>query len=116
MTSVALEETSSEPAREALRHLEVALGLRNVLHEPGQRTSYRLSLEAAIERANAALTVAADLRSSTLAHSILARAHAARAEDALHGAGQLSLGAQRAPTRDACDDGWQRVETIVRGA
>ena len=29
-----------------------------------------------------------------------------------HGAGQLSLGAQRAPTRADCDDGWQRVEEI----
>ena len=41
------------------------------------------------------------------------RAYAARARDARHGAGQLSLGAQRAPTRDDCDDGWRRVEAIV---
>jgi hypothetical protein len=47
------------------------------------------------------------------ARSTLVKAHAARAEDARHGAGQLSLGAQRAPTRDACDDGWRRVEEIV---
>src|SRR5262249_2520517 len=46
----------------------------------------------------------------------LVAAHAARAEDALHGAGQLSRSAQRAPTREACDDGWQRVEAIVAGA
>jgi hypothetical protein len=44
------------------------------------------------------------------------RAHAARAQDARHGAGQLSLGAQRAPTCEACDDGWQRVEEIVAAA
>ncbi|HEX5100752.1 MAG TPA: hypothetical protein VFV94_14680 [Polyangiaceae bacterium] len=37
----------------------------------------------------------------------------AQARDARHGAGQLSLGAQRAPTREACDDGWRRVEEIV---
>src|SRR5689334_21256321 len=36
-----------------------------------------------------------------------------RAQDARYGAGQLSLSAQRAPTRDACDDGWRRVESIV---
>jgi hypothetical protein len=41
------------------------------------------------------------------------KAHAARARDARHGVGQLSLGAQRAPTRDDCDDGWRRVEEIV---
>jgi hypothetical protein len=40
-------------------------------------------------------------------------AHAARAEHARHGANQLSLSAQRAPTRDACDEGWRRVEEIV---
>lgn len=44
------------------------------------------------------------------------RAYAAKAEDALHGAGQLSLSAQRAPTSEACDDGWRRVEDIVRVA
>ena len=48
------------------------------------------------------------------AYAVLARAYAARAEDARHGAGQLSLSAQRAPTPDACDDGWRRVEEIVR--
>ena len=48
--------------------------------------------------------------------SVLASAHAARAEDALHGAGQLSLSAQRAPTLDACEEGWQRVERIVVAA
>ena len=44
------------------------------------------------------------------------KAHAARAQDARHGAGQLSRGAQRAPTREACDDGWLRVEAIVAAA
>lgn len=45
-----------------------------------------------------------------------AKLHAARAEYARHGAGQLSLSAQRAPTCEACDDGWRRVESIVRDA
>jgi hypothetical protein len=47
------------------------------------------------------------------ARSTLVKAHAARARDARHGAGQLSLGAQRAPTCEACDDGWRRVDEIV---
>ncbi|HEY1694813.1 MAG TPA: hypothetical protein VGG39_21730 [Polyangiaceae bacterium] len=41
------------------------------------------------------------------------KAHAERAEYSRHGAGQLSLSAQRAPTAGACDEGWQRVEGIV---
>lgn len=47
---------------------------------------------------------------------LLVQAHALRAEDARHGAGQLSLGAQRAPTQEACDDGWRRVAEIVEVA
>lgn len=46
----------------------------------------------------------------------LAKAHAARAEDARHGAGQISLSAQRAPTVLACDDGWARAAAIAAGA
>lgn len=41
------------------------------------------------------------------------RALAAQAEHALHGANQLSQSAQRAPTPEACNDGWRRVEAIV---
>jgi hypothetical protein len=52
----------------------------------------------------------ADLRKT------LAQALAASAEDALHGAVQLSLSAQRAPTCEACEDGWGRVALIVEGA
>ena len=55
----------------------------------------------------------AEARTIAGARSTLVKAHAARALDARHGAGQLSLGAQRAPTCDACDDGWRRVEEIV---
>ena len=43
-------------------------------------------------------------------------AHSARAQDARHGAGQLSQGSQRAPTREDCEDGWRRVEAIVATA
>lgn len=44
---------------------------------------------------------------------ILVQAQACRAEDARYGAGQLARGAQRAPTAEDCDDGWQRVAEIV---
>lgn len=44
---------------------------------------------------------------------LLVQALAARAEDSRHGANQLSMGAQRAPTRFDCQDGWERVESIV---
>jgi hypothetical protein len=110
--------TTTEPLdaerleREATRLLAAALGTRATLHEPGGRARYRELLEGAIERATRALEVAP----RSTARSTLAEAHAAKAEDALHGAGQLSLSAQRAPTLDACDDGWRRVEAIVAGA
>src|SRR5688500_20341949 len=47
---------------------------------------------------------------------VFVEAQAAHARHARHGVGQLSLSAQRAPTRDACDDGWRKVEAIAAGA
>jgi hypothetical protein len=76
----------------------------------------RHELELAIARANAALAAAPDLAAAHVAHSSLVRAELAWVEDAVHGAGQLSQSAQRAPTLDACHEGWTRVEAIVRGA
>ncbi|WP_437675320.1 hypothetical protein [Sorangium sp. So ce131] len=119
--------------RDAEGSLDAALALAATLHTPGQRERYRRLLEGAIEQADRAVAAAEQERAALQEHefaageerllaarrgarSTLARAHAARAEDALHGAGQLSLSAQRAPTREACDDGWQRVEEIVTGA
>ncbi|MGH7294831.1 MAG: hypothetical protein ACRELB_07860 [Polyangiaceae bacterium] len=100
--------------REAARHLAEALAL--VVHLRGRepRERHRRLLEQAIDHAERAL--AAGGEATWRARSILARAHAARAEDALHWAGQLSLSAQRAPTLDACDEGWRRVEAIVAAA
>ncbi|AGP38164.1 hypothetical protein [Sorangium cellulosum] len=134
-TGVAVAEAlaAQHLERDAEGSLDAALALATTLHAPGQRERYRLLLERAIAQAERALAAAAEERAApegqelaaggerTLAagmgaRSTLARAHAARAEDALHGAGQLSLSAQRAPTREACDDGWRRVEAIVTGA
>jgi hypothetical protein len=109
--------TAQRLEREAAHTLATALALTATLHEPGQRERYRRLLGAAIEHANRALAVAqATATDERGARSTLAKAHAARAEDALHGAGQLSLSAQRAATRRACDAGWRRVEEIVAGA
>jgi hypothetical protein len=91
------------------------------LHLPGGRDRHRRQIEHAIYLANRVLGAAeengvnegGDARLSAGARSTLVKAHAARARDARHGAGQLSLGAQRAPTCEACDDGWRRVEAIV---
>ncbi|WP_437874680.1 hypothetical protein [Sorangium sp. So ce513] len=119
--------------RDAAGCLDAALALAATLYAPGQRERYRRLLDHAIALAERALAAAererAGLQGHELAaggertlatrmgaHATLARAHAARAEDALHGAGQLSLSAQRAPARDACDDGWRRAEAIVAGA
>ncbi|HEV8550486.1 MAG TPA: hypothetical protein VGQ57_15685 [Polyangiaceae bacterium] len=92
-----------------------ALALLPVLHEPGQRERYRGLLERAIDHASSMLACVEPERLREV-QVTLARAHAAKAEDARHGAGQLSLSAQRAPTFGACEDGWRRVEAIVLGA
>lgn len=106
--------------REATALLGDALAAASGLHLPGTRERHRCQLERAIELAERALAVAetsgADADTVAGARRTLVRAHAARAEDARHGAGQLSRGSQRAPTADACEDGWRRVEAIVAGA
>jgi hypothetical protein len=107
---------------EAARTLADALGLRATLHHAGQRDRYRRLLASAIDHAERALARDLDVGGEPsgltilACHSTLAAAHAAKAEDALHGAGQLSQSAQRAPTRRECDEGWQHVETIAAGA
>jgi hypothetical protein len=103
--------------RTAAAILADALAPAAALHLPGGRDRHRRQLEHAIDLANRVLAAAEeDGRDAGIcagARSTLVNAHAARARDARHGAGQLSLGAQRAPTGAACDDGWQRVEEIV---
>lgn len=47
---------------------------------------------------------------------MLLRVYCAFAEDARYGVGQLSRAAQRAPSEADCEDGWERVEEIARGA
>jgi hypothetical protein len=104
-----------DPLAHAARALAEAVALVGAGREQGRRERARRLVEEAIagaERARASAEEAA--RRHALA--TLAGAHAARAEDALHGAGQLSLGSQRAPTPEACDAGWRRVEAIVGGA
>jgi hypothetical protein len=103
---------------EAARSLAEALETAKVLHHPGARDRYRELLEHSIASATHALAavVPDDFATLSSVRSTLAAAHAAKADDACHGAGQLSLSAQRAPTRDACEDGWRRVEAIVIGA
>ena len=111
--------------RAAAAILADELALAAALHLPGERERHRRQLEQVIDLANRVLLMAEkegedageDMRGNegmvAGARSTLVKAHAARAQDARHGAGQLSLGAQRAPTCEACDDGWRRVEEIV---
>ncbi len=98
--------------RAAAQSLADAVAVIVTLRGREPRERHRRLLARAIEQAEHALA-AGEGAPMPRALSILARAHAARAEDALHGAGQLSLSAQRAPTPDACDEGWRRVEAIV---
>lgn len=106
---LSVESLEDEAARTLAEASAIVVRLRG--REPRER--HRRLLDDAMGQAELALAQAPDANRANRARSILARAHAARAEDALHGAGQLSLSAQRAPTRDACDEGWRRVESIV---
>ena len=110
---VALDAPTLDLAAAAV--LPDAFAQATVLHLPGRRDDHRDKLARSIELARSALATAEGAAPETIAgaRSTLVKAHAARARDARHGAGQLSLGAQRAPTCEACDDGWQRVEEIV---
>jgi hypothetical protein len=102
--------------REAAAILAVALAEVPALHVPGARERHRRQLERAIGCARRALAAGdggAAPGAIAGARRTLVVALAARARDARHGAGQLSRGAQRAPTAEACDDGWRRVEAIA---
>jgi hypothetical protein len=113
----ASDQFNKELFREAAFMLADALAHSTALHLPGARDRHRGQLEQAIDLANRVLGAAeggaADGEAIASARSTLVKAHAARARDARHGAGQLSQAAQRAPTRGACDDGWRRVDAIV---
>ena len=103
---------------EAARSLAAALEALSSRRGPGHRDRHRQLLDRAILEGELALA-AADAagegagEAGVRARAVLARAHAARAADALHGANQLSLSAQRAPTPEACDEGWERVANLV---
>jgi len=108
--------------RRAAAVLAEALAQASAPRLTGEREGRRHRLQQAIDLANRVLVAAEaqeggdarrDPRMVARARFTLLKAHAARAQDARHGAGQLSLGAQRAPTCDACDDGWRRVGAIV---
>jgi hypothetical protein len=105
-------------AREAASVLAGALA--EALHLPGARERHRAALERSIalceEVARAASQAEVAHATRVAARLTEVQAHCARAEDARHGANQLSQGAQRAPTHEDCEDGWQRVAGIVATA
>jgi hypothetical protein len=92
--------------------LAEALALLSSPSAPGVRERHRELLERSVDLAQRALVAASG--QANAARWTLLRAHTARAENARYGAGQLARGSQRAPTHEDCDDGWQRVEAIVR--
>ncbi|MDW7645387.1 MAG: hypothetical protein SCI25_10105 [Desulfuromonadales bacterium] len=103
-------------ARKAATLLAEATALEGSLHLPGVRDDYRSRLEQVVLLATRALEGERENSELVSLHWVLLRAQGARAEDARYGAGQLSRGAQRAPTLDDCEDGWQRVEQIAGNA
>jgi hypothetical protein len=108
--SVAVSIDADILEREAREDLRVAL----VETEPRER--HRAMLERAIELSQRALAAAGDEKTILRARSTLAKACAARAEDARHGVNQLSLSAQRAPTCEGCEDGWKKAAAIASEA
>lgn len=111
-----LRAVTMEVGDEAHALLEEALLQTNELHFPGARTLQRERLLGVLFLTQKVLEGGADESTLAAARVTRAIAQAARAEDARHGAGQLSRSAQRAPTSEDCDVGWQSVERIVRGA
>ena len=100
-------------ARKPAALLAEATALEGRLHLPGVRNDYRSRLEQVVLLATQALEGARENIELGSLHWVLLRAQGARAEDARYGAGQLSRGAQRAPTLADCEEGWQRVEQIA---
>ncbi|MDY0270774.1 hypothetical protein [Trichloromonas sp.] len=100
-------------AQSAATLLAEATALEGRLHLPGVRDDYRSRLEQVVLLATQALEGARENSELGSLHWVLLRAQGARAEDARYGAGQLSRGAQRAPTLADCEEGWQRVEQIA---
>jgi hypothetical protein len=103
-------------AAEAEEILSKARELEGSLHLAGVRDDYRNRIERGIALATQVHQGVHDDRSRTRIRKSLVLAHAARAEDARYGAGQLSRSAQRAPTREDCEDGWSKVRGIVGNA
>ncbi len=121
--TAAVESAARRTAREAARHLADAEAA--IVHTSGQRARFRVLVARAIEAGERALLLAEEERSAdarqaaralAAARVVLLKSHAARARDALHGAGQLSQSAQRAPTCEACDEGWRRAAGFVSTA
>jgi hypothetical protein len=108
-------EDPATPLREAEATFARSEDLRRTQHLPGVRDARRELLLAGLAQAEIALSRCdpLDLTSSRGIRRLLVRIQTERAEDARYGAGQLSRGAQRAPTVESCDDGWERVLEIV---
>lgn len=112
MLGVVLNEVGDE----ARALLEEALSQANELHLPGARALQRERLLRVLALTEQAMARDADENALAATRVTRALAQAARAQDARHGAGQLSRSAQRAPTSEDCELGWQNVEGIVQGA
>lgn len=112
--AIQLPEQSRLEAAQGL--LDDARAQSNSLHLPGARALLRERLGRVLELTAADRARGLDSAQLAHAHTLRALAQSAWAQDARHGARQLSRSAQRAPTRGDCDEGWENVERIVSGA
>ena len=111
---VQLKRQSSFQTAESL--LDDVLAESNTLHLPGARALLRERLARVLALAPADRVQGLDAVQLAQVHTVRALAQSAWAQDARHGARQLSRSAQRAPTREDCEEGWENVERIVSGA
>ncbi len=99
----------------AARTLAEAIALVSSQRGREVRTQHRALLARAIAEASRSLVVE-DAAMRVRAALTLAQAYACAAEDALHGANQFSMSAQRAPSTEACNEGWTHVAELVETA
>lgn len=112
-TNATCSSDEEQLASEAAALMDIVRSQRDALNKPGVRDIRRAQLGRVLEQARTALETAPGLAK---ARFTLLEALALQADDARYGAGQLSRGAQRAPTVANCEAGWARVESIVKTA
>ena len=117
MFRVVLDQLDAQSSLQTAKALfDDAMAQSNTLHWPGARALLRQRLGRVLVLTSADRVRGLDAVELAHARLLRALAQSAWAQDARHGARALSRSAQRAPTREDCEEGWENVEGIVSGA